>query len=120
MNATLERRIRQHNRGLDSVTGWLVLPDERLAALWLHGVVMAERGVPGSIASLRIGINKKKERQTVLQAGPEVFDALRRVEHLLAEVDPADVRQYGFDYDEATLRTDAGKLAGRQIGAPVA
>jgi hypothetical protein len=120
MNATLERCIRQHNRSLDSGTGWLVLPDERLAALWLHGVVTAESGAPGSLASLRIGINDEKDRGTVLHAGPEVFDALRRAENLLAEVDPADVRQYGFDYDEATLRTDAGQLAGRQTEAPVA
>lgn len=120
MNATLERRIRQHNRSLDSVTGWLVLPNERLAALWLHGVLKAETNAPESLASLRIGINHKNDRQTILHAGPAVFDALGKVENLLAGVDPADVRQYGFDYDEATLRTDAGQLAGRRAEAPLA
>ncbi|OYR42439.1 MULTISPECIES: hypothetical protein [unclassified Halorubrum] len=115
MNETLERRIRRHNTSFDRDTGHIILPSERLAARWFHGVVdAAERNDDlEPLAELRIGIDSDRDRPTVIneRAAGGVRAALPPGSETLRIDGSAALERYGFDDDdEATLRADLETL----------
>ncbi|WP_144924154.1 hypothetical protein [Halorubrum salsamenti] len=120
MNKTLERRIRRHNTSFDRETGLVVLPNERLAARWFHGVVdAAERNDElKPLAELRIGIDPDSDRPTVVneRAAGAVRAALPPSAEALRTGEPASLEQYGFDDDETTLRADVEALTNVRVG----
>ncbi|MDZ5812258.1 hypothetical protein U4E84_12985 [Halorubrum sp. AD140] len=115
MNETLERRIRRHNTSFDRDTGHIILPSERLAARWFHGVVeAAERnGDLAPLAELRIGIDPDRDRATVIneRATDGLRAALPPSDEALLTGGAASLERYGFDDDEATRRADVMALA---------
>ncbi|EMA61772.1 hypothetical protein [Halorubrum lipolyticum] len=119
MNETLERRIRRHNTSFDRDTGHIILPSERLAARWFHGVVdAAERDDDlGPLAELRIGIDPDRDRATVIneRATDGVRAALQTSGEALRTGRAASLERYGFDDDEATRRADVEALADLRV-----
>lgn len=118
MNETLERRIRRHNTSFDRETGLVILPNERLAARWFHGVAdaAARNDDPELLADLRIGIDPDRDRATVVneRAAGAVRAALPPSGETLRTGEPASLERYGFD-DEATLQADIEALTGVRI-----
>ena len=120
MNKTLERRIRRHNTSFGRETGLVILPNERLAARWFHGVVDAERNDDlEPLAELRIGIDPDRDRPTVVneRAAGAVRAALPPSGETLWTGEPASIERYGFDDDEATLQADVEVLTDVRVGS---
>ncbi|WP_144799642.1 hypothetical protein [Halorubrum depositum] len=121
MNETLERRIRRHNTSFDRDTGHIILPSERLAARWFHGVVDAAKRNDDlkPLAGLRIGIDPDRDRATVIneRATDGLRAALPPSGESLRTGEAATLERYGFDDDEATLRADVEALTDVRLGS---
>lgn len=120
MNESLERRIRRHNTSFDRDTGHIILPNERLAARWFHGVVDAAKRNDdlAPLAELRIGIDSDRDRPTVIneRATDGVRAALPLSGEALRAGEPASVERYGFDH-ETTRQADVETLTDVRIAS---